>query len=84
METSELRRLKVWAIVDARGEPCPGPLLDVKMAIQELPQGKVLEVRVSDPCAPEDIRIWARKAGYECLGSLRAKGYERLFITRNR
>jgi tRNA 2-thiouridine synthesizing protein A len=84
MEKNELRGLKVWTLVDARGEPCPAPLLEVKRAIKKVPLGKILEVRVSDPAAPDDIRIWARKAGYECLGSLSAKGYERLFIARKK
>ncbi len=40
----DLKSIKPDKVVDARGQACPGPLLEAKRAIADLPPGAILEV----------------------------------------
>ena len=84
MATAELSTLKAAAVVDCRGSACPGPLMEAKKAIAGVKVGEVLEVLSSDPGTKEDIPLWAKKVGHECLGSLPAAGYDRIFVVRKK
>ncbi|HWR39305.1 MAG TPA: DsrE/DsrF/DrsH-like family protein [Patescibacteria group bacterium] len=53
--------------LDARGLSCPGPLLKVKTAMDEMAEGEVLEVVASDPGFPADIRSWCQRTGNRFL-----------------
>ena len=49
MNASELNSLEVNKVVDARGTACPGPLLEAKRAMADVPKnGGILEVLSSD------------------------------------
>ena len=50
--------------VDARGEPCPMPLLMAKRALSGLPSGAVLEVLSTDAGSERDFESFARLAGH--------------------
>lgn len=76
--------LNVARIVDARGTACPGPLLDAKRAMAEVPIGGVLEVMSSDSGTSEDIPLWSRKVGHDFLGIVEEAGYWRLFVKRGK
>jgi tRNA 2-thiouridine synthesizing protein A len=82
--TTDLTTLKAAAVVDCRGSACPGPLMEAKKAIATVKVGEVLEVLSSDPGTKEDIPLWAKKVGHECIGSLPADGYDRIFVTRKK
>jgi len=84
MGTVDLNTLKAAAVVDCRGSACPGPLMEAKKAIATVKVGEVLEVLSSDPGTKEDIPLWAKKVGHECIGSLPADGYDRIFVTRKK
>ncbi len=84
MTEQELRELKADKVVDARGTSCPGPLLAAKRAIAEVPVGGVMEVLSSDPGTMRDIPLWAKKMGYEYLGSLEEPGYWRIFVKKTK
>jgi tRNA 2-thiouridine synthesizing protein A len=80
----DLNTVKVAKTVDARGTACPGPLLEAKRAMAEVPMGGILEVMSSDMGTSEDIPLWAKKVGHAFLGSLEEAGYWRLFVKRGK
>jgi TusA-related sulfurtransferase len=82
--TVDLNTLNVARIVDARGTACPGPLLDAKRAMAEVPMGGILEVMSSDSGTSEDIPLWSKKVGHIFLGSVEEAGYWRLFVKRGK
>jgi tRNA 2-thiouridine synthesizing protein A len=84
MTTENLAALKPAAVVDCRGSACPGPLMEAKKAIGKVKVGEVLEVLSNDPGTKNDIPLWAKKVGHECLGALAADGYDRIFVTRKK
>lgn len=44
--------------LDVRGLSCPGPLMEVKKTMDQLPDGQTLHVQASDPGFYEDIKAW--------------------------
>lgn len=59
--------------VDACGIQCPGPILKLKQAMDELAVGQQLEVRATDAGFPRDAEAWCRTTGHKFLGK-RAEG----------
>jgi tRNA 2-thiouridine synthesizing protein A len=53
--------------IDARGMPCPGPLMSLIGAIREGEVGDVIEVLSSDEGSKTDIPAWIQKAGHEMV-----------------
>ncbi|RMG61550.1 MAG: sulfurtransferase TusA family protein [Deltaproteobacteria bacterium] len=84
MTPDELRDLKAEKVIDARGTACPGPLLEAKRGIAEVPVGGVMEVLSSDEATTEDIPLWCRKVGHEFLGVIEEAGYWRVFVRRTK
>lgn len=80
----DLNTLKADKCVDARGTACPGPLLEAKRAMAEVPMGGVLEVMSSDFGTSEDIPLWSKKVGHTYLGSIEEAGFWRLFVKRGK
>lgn len=67
--------------IDARGMPCPGPLMSLIGAIREGRVGDVIEVLSSDEGSKTDIPAWVAKAGHELLGIV-GEGAHARFIVR--
>jgi tRNA 2-thiouridine synthesizing protein A len=85
MNESELNSLEVNKVVDARGTACPGPLLEAKRAMADVPKnGGILEVLSSDEGTNEDIPLWAKKVQHEYLGTVVEAGYWRIFVRRGK
>ena len=82
MNTEELKNLKIDKTVDARGTACPGPLLEAKRGIADVPREGIMEVLSSDEGTNDDIPLWCKKVGHEYLGSIEEAGYWRLFVRR--
>ncbi len=80
MTEEELKSLKVNKVVDARGTACPGPLLEARRSMADVPKGEVMEVISSDPSTVQDIPLWANKVGHEYLGSIEYAGYWGIFV----
>ena len=80
----DLTALKVDKTVDARGSACPGPLLEAKRGMADVPVGGVMEVMSSDSGTNEDIPLWAKKVGHDFLGNIEEPGYWRLFVKRGK
>jgi TusA-related sulfurtransferase len=84
MSELDLNTIEVSSTVDARGSACPGPLLEAKKGIGTVRVGEILEIYSSDAGTLKDIPVWAKKVGHEYLGTLKADGYDKLFVKRNK
>jgi TusA-related sulfurtransferase len=82
--TADLTQLKGDVMVDARGTSCPGPLIEAKRKITEIPVGSILEVLSSDAGTTKDIPQWAKKVGHDYLGAVEEAGYYKVFVRRKR
>jgi len=58
------------AIVDARGQRCPLPVIELARRLPEVPVGGVLRVLADDPAAAGDIPAWCRLRDQEFLGEV--------------
>lgn len=79
MATTEITRS-----IDARGMPCPGPLMSLIGAIREGQVGDVIEVLSSDEGSKTDIPAWLAKAGHELADTIVDEGYTRFIIRKVR
>lgn len=55
--------------LDACGLQCPGPIIKVYEAINKMEPEQTLEVKVTDPGFPEDIKAWCAKTGNSIVAS---------------
>ena len=79
METADMTRS-----IDARGMPCPGPLMSLIGAIREGSVGDTIEVLSSDEGSKSDIPAWVAKAGHELVGVTEDAGYAHFVIRKAR
>ena len=70
--------------IDARGMPCPGPLMSLIGAIREGQVGDMLEVLSSDEGSRTDIPAWIRKAGHELVDLQEEDGFVRIVVRKAR
>lgn len=70
--------------IDARGMPCPGPLMSLIGAIREGSVGDVIEVLSSDEGSKTDIPAWCAKAGHALVEVTPEEGYARFVIRKVR
>ncbi|HJT37917.1 MAG TPA: sulfurtransferase TusA family protein [Actinomycetota bacterium] len=70
--------------IDARGMPCPGPLMSLIGAIREGAVGDVIEVLSSDEGSRTDIPAWVAKAKHELVEVVPEDGYARFIIRKVR
>lgn len=54
-------------VLDACGLCCPGPLMSVKEAVDNLANGEILKVNASDPGFYADIKAWCERTGNKLL-----------------
>jgi tRNA 2-thiouridine synthesizing protein A len=60
--------LDITETLDVKGASCPMPVVKTKTAIDDLPEGEILEVLATDPGSMSDIDGWASgTAGVELL-----------------
>lgn len=60
--------------LDVRGLSCPGPLMQVKKTMDQLPDGQTLHVQASDPGFYEDIKAWTTMSKSTLLKLERGNG----------
>lgn len=70
--------------IDARGMPCPGPLMSLIGAIREGLVGDVIEVLSSDEGSKTDIPAWTAKAKHEMVDVTDETGYARFIVRKVR
>jgi tRNA 2-thiouridine synthesizing protein A len=71
-------------VVDARGMPCPGPLISLITALKELEVGDEVEVLSSDRGSNKDIPAWLEKAGHELVETEALEGHARFVVRKRR
>ena len=69
-------------IVDARGLPCPHPVLRARAALRELAPGARVLVLATDPLAGLDLRAYCFRAGHLLLSADEAGAELRFLIER--
>ena len=70
--------------IDARGMPCPGPLMSLIGAIREGTVGDVIEVLSSDEGSKTDIPAWIAKAGHELIEVVPEDTYAKFVVRKAR
>jgi tRNA 2-thiouridine synthesizing protein A len=53
--------------VDAKGQSCPGPLVELARALKDAQPGDLLELLATDPGSRSDVPSWATISGNELL-----------------
>lgn len=74
----------VTRTIDARGLPCPGPLMNLIGAIREGEVGDVIEVLSSDAGSRTDIPAWIAKAQHELIEVHEEDGFARFVVRKAR
>jgi TusA-related sulfurtransferase len=70
--------------IDARGMPCPGPLMALIGAIREGQADDLIEVLSTDEGSKTDIPAWVAKARHELVGTVQEEGYVRFTVRKAR
>jgi tRNA 2-thiouridine synthesizing protein A len=77
--------LEMLGTGDALGTTCAVLTPAIRAKLRELEGGQVLEVRVDDPSAREDIAAWCRLTGHELLAVMdEMPKYTRYFLGKKR
>lgn len=75
-----MEAIQVDRSIDARGMPCPGPLMSLIGAIREADVGSVIEVLSSDAGSKTDIPAWVTKASHEMVAIQPVDGAARFIV----
>lgn len=70
--------------IDARGMPCPGPLMSMIGAVREANVGDVIEVLSTEAGSLTDIPAWVAKAGHELVSVTPEDGFTRFIVRKAR
>ena len=71
--TADADKIKTVKL-DACGMQCPGPILKLKSAIEELKPGERLEISATDAGFPRDAEAWCRTTGNRFVSSASSAG----------
>jgi tRNA 2-thiouridine synthesizing protein A len=71
-------------IIDARGMPCPGPLMALIGAIREGEVGDAITILSTDQGSNTDIPAWVRKARHELVEVAPEEGFARFVVRKAR
>lgn len=72
--------LDMTQIPAAHGAMCALLTPAMKAKLREMTSGQILEVRVDDPTAREDIASWCRLSGHELLAEIEEPHLLRVFV----
>jgi TusA-related sulfurtransferase len=79
-----MAEIQITRTIDAKGMPCPGPLMSLIGAIREGEVGEVIEVLSSDEGSKTDIPAWVAKAGMELVEVADEDGFTRFVVRKAR
>jgi tRNA 2-thiouridine synthesizing protein A len=82
--SGDTQELQVTRSIDARGMPCPGPLMALIGAIREGQIGDVIEVLSTDEGSSTDIPAWVGKARHELVCVITEPDYARFVVRKAR
>jgi TusA-related sulfurtransferase len=74
--------VEITKSIDARGMPCPGPLMSMIGAVREGAVGDVIEVWSTEEGSKTDIPAWITKAKHELLSVEERDGYTSFVVER--
>jgi len=63
LKYERLAKGKGSRLLDALGLFCPEPIFRLRMEIEEMKVGEILEMIADDPAAEEDVFRWAKRTG---------------------
>lgn len=66
--------------LDACGLQCPGPIMQVKNAVDGMKDGQRIEVRATDPGFARDAESWCRSTGNKFVSKTSEGGYHTVVI----
>jgi len=55
-------------VINAVGLYCPEPVFQVKIGMEQMQVGQILQISADDPAAEDDITRWASRSGHDLLG----------------
>jgi tRNA 2-thiouridine synthesizing protein A len=58
-------------VVDARGQPCPHPVLAARAALAGRAAGSRIVLLATDPLSPVDVAAWCARGGRRLLAESR-------------
>ena len=76
----ELRKI----VINACGLQCPGPIMQVFKAMQDMHDGEYLEISVTDPGFTKDISSWCEKTGNTLVSLDREENSFRCLLKKGR
>jgi len=76
----EGEKIPVASQIDAVGLFCPVPIVKLKLALEKLKPGEIVEITADDPGFPEDAVAWCKETHNRLL-SLN-QGDENTFVAR--
>jgi TusA-related sulfurtransferase len=62
------------AIIDVRGQTCPGYLLAINKAVEALSSGTTAKLVISYPPCGDDVGAWCKARQIEYMGIAQANG----------
>jgi NADPH-dependent 2,4-dienoyl-CoA reductase/sulfur reductase-like enzyme/peroxiredoxin family protein/rhodanese-related sulfurtransferase/TusA-related sulfurtransferase len=72
METEKDKKTELC--IDATGLQCPGPIVKLKKAMDEMAEGTVIKIQASDPGFLADVKSWCKLMQNELLDSGKKDG----------
>ena len=72
-QQEKIRTMKIIKI-DACGLQCPGPILKLKKAIDEITEGECIEITSTDAGFSRDVEAWCKSTGNALLSNTSDKG----------
>jgi tRNA 2-thiouridine synthesizing protein A len=71
-------------VLDAVGQKCPMPILNLRDKIDEAKIGQTIELAADDIGAKADVPAFCRRTGHELLGSWDENGTLHFLIKKNK
>ena len=69
--------------IDARGQQCPGPIMQLKIGIDKIETGQTVAVLASDPAFGRDVAAWCHSTGHKLIDVTSEPGFLRATIQKN-
>jgi TusA-related sulfurtransferase len=61
-------------LIDARGKPCPVPVIELAAAVEASDTGEVVLLLADDPAARTDVAVWCRMKRHELVSVTETDG----------
>jgi len=75
-----MANVTISTTVDARGQSCPGPLVELARALKDAGPGDLFELLATDPGSRSDVPAWAKLTGNELLEATEDDGHFRYVV----